>query len=75
MQTISPLRRHRETQGILLDALAEKLGVNKSTLWRWEEGQVPAERVLQVEGITGISRHVLRPDVYGPAAPKQRARA
>jgi DNA-binding transcriptional regulator YdaS (Cro superfamily) len=29
--------------------------------------QVPAERVLEVERITGISRHDLRPDVFGPA--------
>ena len=29
--------------------------------WR----QVPVERVLNVEAITGVSRHDLRPDVYG----------
>jgi DNA-binding transcriptional regulator YdaS (Cro superfamily) len=28
--------------------------------WR----QVPAERVLKVEKVTGISRHKLRPDLY-----------
>jgi DNA-binding transcriptional regulator YdaS (Cro superfamily) len=26
---------------------------------------VPSERVLAVEGITGVSRHHLRPDVFG----------
>jgi DNA-binding transcriptional regulator YdaS (Cro superfamily) len=29
--------------------------------------RVPADRVLLVEGVTGVSRHVLRPDVFGPA--------
>ena len=34
------------------------------TTWK-ERGRVPAHRVLDVERITGISRHVLRPDVFG----------
>jgi hypothetical protein len=38
--------------------------VHKTTVMRWEEKQVPAERVLEIEGMTGISRHVLRPDLY-----------
>jgi DNA-binding transcriptional regulator YdaS (Cro superfamily) len=29
--------------------------------------RVPAERVLEVERLTGVSRYELRPDVYGPA--------
>ena len=28
--------------------------------------RVPAGRVLDVEAVTGISRHILRPDIYGP---------
>lgn len=38
-------------------------------MWsRWETGarQVPPARVLDVERITGISRHELRADVFGP---------
>lgn len=27
---------------------------------------VPAHHVLRVEELTGVSRHVLRPDIYGP---------
>lgn len=57
-----------------LEALSAGLGVNKTTLLRWEEGTVliPAERVIDVERITGISRHALRPDlsrifIGGPA--------
>jgi DNA-binding transcriptional regulator YdaS (Cro superfamily) len=29
--------------------------------------RVPAERVLEVEKLSGVSRYELRPDVYGPA--------
>jgi DNA-binding transcriptional regulator YdaS (Cro superfamily) len=34
--------------------------------------QVPAERVLDVERATGVSRHRLRPDLY-PATEPERA--
>lgn len=27
-------------------------------------GRVPAERVLELERLSGVSRHVLRPDLY-----------
>lgn len=34
---------------------------------KWVRNQrIPADRVLVVEQVTGISRHVLRPDIYGP---------
>jgi DNA-binding transcriptional regulator YdaS (Cro superfamily) len=60
----NPLRKHRTDAGLTLDKLAERFGVNKSTVLRWEDGRVPAERVLDVERTTGISRHELRPDLY-----------
>ncbi|MBX3583583.1 MAG: helix-turn-helix domain-containing protein [Rhizobiaceae bacterium] len=41
--------------------------VDKSTVLRWERGQIPPERAVEVERITGISRHELRPDIFGPA--------
>ena len=44
--------------------LARACGVNKSTVARWR--RVPAERVLEVERVTGISRHEMRPDIYPP---------
>ena len=44
--------------------LAEVLGISPSAVTMWP--RVPAERVLVVEVHTGISRHVLRPDLYGP---------
>lgn len=43
--------------------LAGALGIRHTAIYSWK--QVPAERVLKVEEVTGISRHALRPDVYG----------
>ncbi|MBX3504455.1 MAG: helix-turn-helix domain-containing protein [Parvibaculum sp.] len=50
--------------------LSETLGIVPSALSQWD--RVPAERVLDVERITGISRHDLRPDIYG-ASPAEAA--
>jgi DNA-binding transcriptional regulator YdaS (Cro superfamily) len=49
---------------------AEALGLsNPSVIMNWRiRGRVPAGRVLQVEGATGISRHQLRPDIFGDRA-------
>lgn len=45
-------------------ALARELGIKHTALYSWN--RVPAERVLDVERISGISRHDLRPDIFGP---------
>ncbi len=48
--------------------LARRLGVVPMTVTQWRKrGQVPAERCLAIEAATGVSRHNLRPDVFGPA--------
>lgn len=44
--------------------IASLLGITPGAVSQWR--RVPAERVLDVERITGISRHDLRPDIYGP---------
>lgn len=46
----------------LLAQVARALGLTKAAVGRWE--RVPAERVVAVERITGISRKLLRPDLY-----------
>ncbi|MFB9952069.1 transcriptional regulator [Rhizobium puerariae] len=52
-------------------ALAKALGgVSSQAVSQWKK--VPAERVLDVERLTGVSRHELRPDVFG-AAPQPEA--
>lgn len=45
--------------------LARGMCVNKSTVTRWDRAGVPAARVLDVERFTGISRHQIRPDIFG----------
>jgi len=44
--------------------LARAIGVSPQAVSQWR--RVPVGRVLAVEAITGISRHELRPDIYGP---------
>ncbi|MBZ5761546.1 helix-turn-helix domain-containing protein [Rhizobium sp. VS19-DR104.2] len=49
-------------------ALAKEIGgLTSQAVSQWKK--VPAERVLEVERVTGISRHQLRPDVFGAATP------
>lgn len=43
--------------------LAEKLGLNFQAVYQWKE--CPPKRCIEVEQITGVSRHELRPDVFG----------
>lgn len=44
---------------------------NPSVVANWRtRGRVPAERAIQIEAVTGISRHQLRPDIFGPAPEK-----
>lgn len=55
-------------QSALARALAEKTGrpVRQGHIWAWVHRtcRVPAEYVLPIEDVTGISRHDLRPDLY-----------
>ena len=47
-------------------ALAKKLGISQPSVSNWS--RVPAERVLLVEAATGVSRAMLRPDLYAEHA-------
>ena len=44
-------------------ALAAGLGITHAAVCQWGE-RVPADRVVQVERLTGIPREALRPDLY-----------
>src|SRR5262247_1457059 len=44
-------------------ALARKIGIAQPSVSNWS--RVPAERVLTVEAVTGVSRAELRPDLFG----------
>jgi TorA maturation chaperone TorD len=49
--------------------LARKIGIAQPSVSNWNT--VPAQRVIAVEAATGVSRKVLRPDLYNePAVPE-----
>jgi DNA-binding transcriptional regulator YdaS (Cro superfamily) len=58
MEGIELLRQKRGT----IANLAKCLGISRSAISMWV--RVPAERVIEVERATGISREQLRPDLY-----------
>lgn len=48
-------------------ALARRLGISRNAVSDWRSKQrVPVERVLDIEKLTGIPRHEIRPDIYPP---------
>ena len=56
--------------------LAEKLGCHPSAISQWiMNGQIPAERLFQLERITGISPRALRPDLFIEPQMRGEARA
>lgn len=52
-------------------AFARLCGKAQPTVWKWLQNgkRLPAEHVLTVEAATGVSRHLLRPDIY-PVEPR-----
>ncbi|HEJ7270071.1 TPA: helix-turn-helix domain-containing protein [Serratia marcescens] len=47
--------------------LAALLGIKPMSVSRWKtryKGAVPADRVLQIYNVTGVTPHELRPDLY-----------
>lgn len=56
-----------------LTKLAEACKVTPQAVSKWLQNGVPAERVLDVERVTGVSRHELRPDIFGEPPATQEA--
>lgn len=56
--------------------LAALLGIKPPSISGWYgRGRVPAERCIEIETVTGVSRYELRPDVFGaPPSDKPAAR-
>ncbi|WP_164116142.1 transcriptional regulator [Stenotrophomonas maltophilia] len=50
--------------------IARLLGVSPQAVNQWVSSNrpVPPRHVLAIEAATGVSRHLLRPDVFGPPA-------
>jgi DNA-binding transcriptional regulator YdaS (Cro superfamily) len=55
----------KSTRGLTARELAKQLGVTPQAVSQWR--RVPAERVIDVERLTEIPRHTLRPDIYPPS--------
>lgn len=64
MTDTNPLKALVKARGLKLIDLSRGLGVDKATVTRWAQKRIPAERVVEVERLTGIPRHDLRPDIY-----------
>ena len=51
-----------------IQCLAKALDISYQAVQKWRaRGHPPAKRCLDIERLTGVSRHDLRPDIYGPA--------
>ena len=68
VRPLPDLARYRARLKLTSQALAAKCGVTTATWSRWETGSraVPGNRVLEIEALTGVCRHTLRPDIFGP---------
>nr|WP_088028408.1 YdaS family helix-turn-helix protein [Stenotrophomonas maltophilia] len=50
-------------------SLASHLGVRQSAVSNWRSrGRVPAAMAIPIESVTGVSRHDLCPEIFGPFA-------
>ena len=60
----------KKLPGFTQKAIAEDLKISPAAVSKWfKRGRIPLERVPDIERLTGISRHELRPDFFGPAPP------
>lgn len=48
-------------------ALAKLLEITPQAVSKWKEDKIPAERVLDVERVSGVRRALLRPDLFAAA--------
>jgi DNA-binding transcriptional regulator YdaS (Cro superfamily) len=71
----TPLKDWRLSAQRSAEAVASEIGVTPAMWSRWETGKrkIPAERVLDIESLTGVSRHDLRPDIFGPRPVSEQA--
>ena len=74
---MNALEAFRVESKLSFQALADKLGVDKGRAHQWcrDVRRLTAERAVAVETATGIPRALLRPDLFGPPAPKDSERA
>jgi transcriptional regulator with XRE-family HTH domain len=60
------LRTWREAANLSVPEAASKIGVERATWWRWENGIRPigVPSLPVIESLTGIPREELRPDIF-----------
>ena len=46
--------------------ISDHFNVSKQAVYLWFRTKIPAERVIELEKVTGIPRYELRPDIYPP---------
>lgn len=60
-----PIAQYRALHELTLDAFGGLVGVKKSVVSKWENGVAPSpQSAIEVERVTGIPRHELRPDLW-----------
>ncbi|MEY9098866.1 transcriptional regulator with XRE-family HTH domain [Sinorhizobium fredii] len=72
MENKSAIARYREEHDLTLKQFGELIGVDQSTVLRWERGHhMSRKRALEIEAKTGIPRAaLLLPEMFSaPAAP------
>jgi DNA-binding transcriptional regulator YdaS (Cro superfamily) len=65
MDETSPIDRAAAAVGNKSE-LARRLGITVQSIQQWKK--IPAERLVDIERVTGIPREELRPDLYRAAA-------
>ncbi len=48
-----------------LKAVASRLGISPQAIAQWDDPGPPAKHVLPLEAMSGVSRYLIRPDIYG----------
>jgi DNA-binding transcriptional regulator YdaS (Cro superfamily) len=48
--------------------IAKELGLTRAAVHAWKrKNKIPAQHVLKVEGLSGVSRYELAPEIFGVA--------
>lgn len=71
MEQTSEITKYREAHDRMSLEQFGKLftpAVDKSTVLRWERGQITPRRAIEVESVTGIPRTKLLPEFFQPEA-------
>jgi DNA-binding transcriptional regulator YdaS (Cro superfamily) len=72
-EELNPVERVIKAVGGL-GALAKRLDISRQAVDKWRRAGVPAERVLFLESISGVSRSELRPDLYPAESSRLKAK-